>query len=1237
MALLLPLPVTTPTSTEETTEPDRSCENKENTKSKVKPTIGLFWDIENCRIPAGKSVLSYVNLIRDKFCKDYCCDEFICVCAVETISERMCEELNNAQVTLAHVPAGAKNAADEKLRQKIRRFGEVFADRNAAAILITGDINFISDVTDLRHRYGVKVILIHNPHTNEQLKSVANETALHEDLLNETSDRVVKSGMQLQPQELVIMNLPLNVSEVTLRQKLSKLCDNCGGKVNYINRAKGVAYVSFGSVETCERAFIRLQNRDLFGCKIQVDLALRSSNVPGNYNSNTPGNSNNYNYDNSHAPGHFSNNSVFSNAKNTPPFQPTNSNKLDGTMVPPRNNNWVTESMAHQPTSVLANNSSFNAFCNSSYQTSSPGNTNTFPRTPRKGLSNSGGAGDRNMHTSPFRNLQNSASKKPIASVVATGQVTPQSKPIAVPLAAAPKVLIKDDDVSALMVTSRLDCNSFKDKLKHWLHKHLKQKNIPFKTEYSNTPNLKNCFIICCKSRNDLTIAKEVIVQFNTTSGGVLQLKPREIQYHTEPISEFRSKVEQLIDTTFTQLHTFFLSYWQKFGVLFKPSELNFLTDLIEISEDQSAEMKYVSRKVPTDVSIDVDEEEPMTFKYMEPLLKKTGNPVAQKEFDPYDQSNFTLLDVSDYDTGKRGTPGKPSFRDSSSVEEQSHGPNVHSNITEPGFSVGDDLNILFKCFTQVPTVKCKETSISNFVKFQTLSLCEFSEHVYELLSDHEGIIPLPMFLNFYSSKFGKLASDARIPFEQLLLSVEGVSTFYNDMKCVCFSSLDSNFKEYYCDVRAPMPLVASKTNEFINEVLRQLEMAKNQNYKITLSTFRKNYVVSKEREFNPGRYGFSNSRDLFLACRGYFTVLGVGANQTICYSRRLNVKRFGLFLATEMNLTSKASLETFLNSHQQLPCNPVNYGLCYHGDLCNREFMELAISTQQSQPTRFELSNESVRDITRFSHEVFIVMSSAPDQTLSFNEFYSSFHKTFNKRINTVDFGFTDLKELLLATELVWITDSPETSTKSIMMRPLIKLLCEIFNLLKKNNWSLPLRDISRNYERAFGTKLKCYRHGFPDLKKLIQSVPSFLKVVYKSSGLKGDLLVFLAPSFKEVTDKCVLLSPSADAVTTSSANWMGTSQNQNTREYYQDAPSAFMSPRNCVKPSPSKPVGSASIVKPTLRPMRSATGSFRSPNQHRNAFADCLQGPQMPSGEMGSQFKIPLPPKEFLKNNGM
>lgn len=78
------------------------------------------------------------------------------------------------KVNLIHVSATCKNAAAEKLKQSIRRFADIHGSP-AAIILISGDINFDADLSDLCHRKKIYVILLHKKNTSEALILCANE------------------------------------------------------------------------------------------------------------------------------------------------------------------------------------------------------------------------------------------------------------------------------------------------------------------------------------------------------------------------------------------------------------------------------------------------------------------------------------------------------------------------------------------------------------------------------------------------------------------------------------------------------------------------------------------------------------------------------------------------------------------------------------------------------------------------------------------------------------------------------------------------------------------------------------------------------------------------------------------------------------------------------------------------------------------------------------------------------
>ena len=71
-----------------------------------------------------------------------------------------------------HVNAIAKNAADDKLRQSLRRFAHTYP-APSTVVLISGDINFSSELTDLRHVHNITIVLVHNPQASDGLKVFA--------------------------------------------------------------------------------------------------------------------------------------------------------------------------------------------------------------------------------------------------------------------------------------------------------------------------------------------------------------------------------------------------------------------------------------------------------------------------------------------------------------------------------------------------------------------------------------------------------------------------------------------------------------------------------------------------------------------------------------------------------------------------------------------------------------------------------------------------------------------------------------------------------------------------------------------------------------------------------------------------------------------------------------------------------------------------------------------------------
>ncbi|XP_046616833.1 meiosis regulator and mRNA stability factor 1 isoform X2 [Neodiprion virginianus] len=229
------------------------------------PPIGVFWDIENCQVPKGRSAVAVTQVIRDSFFSGYREAEFIVVCDVKKENNQVVQELNDAQVNLIHVASTCKNAADEKLRQSIRRFADIHGSP-AAIILISGDINFAVDLSDLRHRKKIHVILLHKENTSEALILCANEHYNFIELMEPLPSRTVSKLPETY--DLLVNNLPKEKDIVAIRRRLKQLSDNCGGKVVAIQ--SNTATVRFTSADSSIRAQKRMHGEDVFGSKILV-------------------------------------------------------------------------------------------------------------------------------------------------------------------------------------------------------------------------------------------------------------------------------------------------------------------------------------------------------------------------------------------------------------------------------------------------------------------------------------------------------------------------------------------------------------------------------------------------------------------------------------------------------------------------------------------------------------------------------------------------------------------------------------------------------------------------------------------------------------------------------------------------------------------------------------------------------------------------------------------------------
>ncbi|CAF2630193.1 unnamed protein product [Rotaria sp. Silwood2] len=154
---------------------------KVTTSNSLKPLtskdnlVSFFWNIENVPIPKEQKPFDIIQRIRKKLVAEPGLQEatFSCFCNIYTISNDNQQSLHNATVRIIHVPDRKPGAIDRQIMLELDRFERVHRSP-ATIVLISGDIDFVGKLSDLRHQAGFQVMVIHNKPATEELKATVN-------------------------------------------------------------------------------------------------------------------------------------------------------------------------------------------------------------------------------------------------------------------------------------------------------------------------------------------------------------------------------------------------------------------------------------------------------------------------------------------------------------------------------------------------------------------------------------------------------------------------------------------------------------------------------------------------------------------------------------------------------------------------------------------------------------------------------------------------------------------------------------------------------------------------------------------------------------------------------------------------------------------------------------------------------------------------------------------------------
>ncbi|XP_011707517.1 PREDICTED: meiosis arrest female protein 1 isoform X2 [Wasmannia auropunctata] len=1125
------------------------------------PPIGVFWDIENCQVPKGRSAIAVTQLIRDKFFNGYREAEFIVVCDVQKENSQIIQELNDAQVNLIHVAATCKNAADEKLKQTIRRFADIHGSP-AAIILISGDINFAADLSDLRHRKKIHVILLHKKNTSEALILCANEHYDFMELTEPLPSRPPPKGNE--SYDLLISNLPNDTDVNVIKRRLKQLSENCGGRV--VDVQSNTAIVRFTSHSSADRAQKRMEGEFVFGSKISVrylgkekgNLIVKnlgsiitrsravseseivtdskqrnskqmyaasasvlgtrtlqfphfqsSSSVVGAYPAFTP----HCAPINGPSPGMIQPPIFFERSYLNSGDVPFNRAYNDLTRVQSPNIIWpmagpqyshiweaqykaekskILNKRVHVP-QVRDNNIALNAAAS---------------RTP-EGLRRIRGTHGAFLHVSEWLGAHHA--RQPYNS-----------------LAVPPVYNVQSNSYKRRSPSPLYDAPTREKSSWHGQN----QQQIPTRNNKTPSPYENNMLQGTGQhnqtSRSHLSDAENEEVEkfFNPINNRVGHSTNNGTNI---PIELQVTNLDQNIDMKDMKriLSSVFLEHVSNCHIsVFMQSDGNYAASVKvpSLSDAQYAISQLHRRKIGykriliSYAHIGGPNLQLIRAQIVLLLQEVPGHKLPLFKFREMYESRF-MISISVSELYK--------MRDVCIITEDPSGRMVslspdHRNTPSPCFSnTTQDGQVKLPYCTMHMTKPLSENkgwaeqemaSLPN-VK---ISLKLLETRLQQLLTSHNGILPLPSLPTCYEAEFKEPLEiiEEGVPLEHLVscLTCFELRQDIGSVKYIVWVGKKEN--ENNDETKCVSPPLANQLALFSRELVDLLKTATH--CQLSFNRFIPAYHHHFGRQCRVADYGFTKLIDLLEALTHTVQVMGEGNKRVVTLSHRAQVRRFtsDLLRVLKSKASKQVALSEFPSVYHRVIAKPwdiVDYGVCDIEDILSEVSENTVVVTPMDGGDKMiaipkrEQTVEEVGRTKLFAKEVVELLQHAPQCRMLFNKFVPSYHHHFGHQCRVSDYGFTKLIELFEAIPDVVKIEEVNGGERQISLteKEGLKVLSEqISKLVMRTRGGLSVSSIGQRFLRLFGYALRPELYGCVSMLELMQKLEDTIQIIHLATG---------------------------------------------------------------------------------------------------------------------------------------
>ncbi|KAM5199007.1 meiosis regulator and mRNA stability factor 1 isoform 3-T3 [Hipposideros larvatus] len=1089
------------------------------------PPIGVFWDIENCSVPSGRSATAVVQRIREKFFKGHREAEFICVCDISKENKEVIQELNNCQVTVAHINATAKNAADDKLRQSLRRFANTHV-APATVVLVSTDVNFALELSDLRHRHGFHIILVHKNQASEALLHHANELIRFEEFISDLPPRL---PLKMPCHTLLyVYNLPANKDGKSVSNRLRRLSDNCGGKV--LSIAGCSAVLRFVNQDSAERAQKRMENEDVFGNRIVVSFTPKHRELCETKSSNAV-------TDKAKSPKKLKNPKLClmrdaseqpSSAKATPgkgsqansgsAIKITNVKSLQelcrvepktGTRnSEPQQGNLRLVAPPHRNSSAIAPVPKNSGMADSVYKT----NLKKDNLTARSVTSSPVEKKDKEetsfqvSYPSAFSKLITSRPVGPLLtspSWSSRRNVSPNLLNRASPLAFnvvtssigadGPDPFANGADIQVSNIDYRLSRKELQQLMQEAFSRHGKVKSV----ELSPHTDYQLKAVVQMENLQEAISAVNSLHRYKIGSKKILvSLATGAANKSLSLLSAETMSVLQDAPACCLPLYKFTDIYEKKFGHKLNVSDLYKLTDTVAIREHGNGRLVCLL-----------------------PSSQARQSPLGSSQSHDGSSTNCSPIIFE---------------------ELEYHEPICRQHCSNKDFS---EHEFDPDCYR---------------IPFVILSLKTFAPQVHSLLQTHEGTVPLLSFPDCYTAEFGELEvmhenRGDGVPLEHLITCVPGVSiaTAQNGVKVVKWihnKPPPPNTDPWL--LRSKSPVGNPQLIQFSREVI---DLLKSQpSCVIPISNFIPSYHHHFAKQCRVSDYGYSKLIELLEAVPHVLQILGMGSKRLLTLTHRAQVKRFTQDLLKL--LKSQASKQVIVREFSQAyhwcfskDWKVTEYGVCELMDILSEiPDTTICLSQQENEtvicmPKR-ERTQDEIERTKQFSRDVVDLLRHQPHFRMPFNKFIPSYHHHFGRQCKLAYYGFTKLLELFEAIpDILQVLECGEEKILTLTEVERFKALAAQFVKLlrsQKDN-CLMMTDLLTEYAKTFGYTFRLQDYDVSSVSALTQKLCHVVKVADMESGKQIQLVN--RKSLRALTAQLLVLLMSWEGATCPSVDEFG------------------------------------------------------------------------------------------------